>query len=108
MEEHTGHSYTEGHSGGYFFEEQKKELSELQQKLAAIDRELRQKGILTFDNPLHYRGYLIYHSTHGYGGKYEFVHEEYDGAPDAHDHRLGSGKTIEECVIEINQQLEEL
>lgn len=28
MEEHTGHSYTEGHSGGYHFAEQKKELSE--------------------------------------------------------------------------------
>ena len=32
---------------------------------------------------------------------WEFVHDDYDGAPDAIDGRCGSGKTMEDCVEQI-------
>lgn len=35
------------------------------------------------------------------------VHDDYDGAPDAHDSRVVYGRTIEECKIEINNYEED-
>lgn len=80
-----------------------KELSEVKQKLSDIDKEFLRRGILTYENALHYRGYLIYNT----GTRYSYVHKEYDGAPDAYDSRLGLAGTIQQCVIEINRQLED-
>lgn len=85
-------------SGVYNFKQ-----SPLRTQLDQIERDQLDKGTLTYDNPLRYRGYLIFHSDHGYGGKYEFAHKEYDGPG---DNRLGSAQTIEECVVEINEQIE--
>src|SRR5690606_13614001 len=72
--------------------------------LEAIRQEGLQKGVLTFEDPLRYRGYLIHHNDVGFGGKYAFVHEGYDGPG---DNRLGYGQTIEDCIREINEQVEE-
>jgi hypothetical protein len=38
----------------------------------------------------------------GYGGKYCFVHESYDGPG---DDRLGFADTIEACILEINEKI---
>jgi len=51
---------------------------------------------------LKYKGYFIYH---GYTEKFNFVHEDYDGGPDSHDHRVGGGKSIEDCIEQIEEQI---
>ena len=59
---------------------------------------------ITFQNPLRYGGYRIY--PEGCGASpylWVFVHEDYDGAPDANDNRHGGGATIEECIAEIEE-----
>lgn len=76
-------------------------------KLESIRQDLLRNGILTYDNPLEYRGYLIYHNDPGWDSKYAFVHSGYDGASDAHDNRCGLGKTIDDCILQINEQIEE-
>lgn len=61
--------------------------------------------------PTHYRGYTITRwappiptwRSH----LYQFCHTDYDGAPDAHDHRHGSAATVEEAMAEIDAQIEE-
>ena len=85
------------HSGAYHFKQ-----SPLRTQLDQIERDQLDKGTLTYDNPLRYRGYLIYHSPTGWG-KYGYAHKEYDGPGDP---RIGSAQTIEECVVEINEQIE--
>lgn len=34
---------------------------------------------------------------------YDFVHEDYDGAPDGGDNRCGSGRSIEDCKAQIDE-----
>jgi len=49
-----------------------------------------------------YKGYRICDGwSHVY--RYSFVHEDYDGAPDANDHRCGGGTTIEDCKKQIDE-----
>lgn len=65
------------------------------------------KNILTYDNPVKYQGYLIYPSDevdHKMCG-FTWVHEDYDGAPDAYDHRHGFGASIEGCIMQINEYI---
>lgn len=52
-------------SGVYNFKQ-----SPLRTQLDQIERDQLDKGTLTYDNPLRYRGYLIFHSDHGYGYGY--------------------------------------
>lgn len=59
-------------------------------------------GYLTHENPVRYKDYRIYDVGKCPGHRYAFVHEDYDGAPDAKDHRHGEG-TIVDCIIQINQ-----
>ncbi len=60
---------------------------------------------ITYENPIIYGKYRIYH----YDGfmrhewPFGFVHDDYDGAPDAKDNRFGLGKTIEDCIEQINE-----
>ena len=51
-----------------------------------------------------YRDYFIYNG-YGYPKAFNFVHVDYDGAPDAYDHRLGDGDNIEDCILQIDEQL---
>ena len=60
---------------------------------------------LTYENPLRYGDYIIYYDYTEWGGRYYFVHTDYDGAPDANDNRIGNAETIEEC-IELIDELE--
>ena len=52
-----------------------------------------------------YRGYSIYCDRDCTPLKldWNFVHDDYDGAPDANDFRCGREKTIEDCIITINE-----
>lgn len=66
------------------------------------------KPFPTFDNPINYKKFRIYTSMTGFV-KYEFSHEDYDGAPDAHDKRCGTANSIEEAIdqiIELNNEEE--
>lgn len=46
-----------------------------------------------------YRKFIIHPSyMHGF----DYVHEDYDGAPDANDSRAGTCLTVEECKEEID------
>lgn len=60
---------------------------------------------LTYDNPLTYQGYRICHSDGLHPSPFVYIHEDYDGAPDAKDHRHGYCKSIEDCIHEINQYI---
>ena len=51
-------------------------------------------------NPIMYRNYRIYLSDHG---GYSYVHEDYDGAEDGHDHRCGMVRTLDEAKAEIDE-----
>lgn len=53
-----------------------------------------------------YRGYQIYYHAKPIPDRrwdYDFVHEEYDGAPDAHDERHGNAGSIGECIDRIDE-----
>lgn len=69
----------------------------------SIRKEQIQRNILSHENPLMYRGYLIYHNGGGWGGKFEFIHKDYDGEEDS---RFGHGESVEHCVEQINDQIE--
>ena len=61
----------------------------------------------TWDNPIWYRDkWRIYVANHCFVN-YEYVHDDYDGAPDAGDNRCGHGQTVEECKAEIDQYIED-
>lgn len=59
-----------------------------------------------YDNPIRYKGYRIYLSdmfrVHGF--EFEYVHESYDGAPDARDNRFGQAHTEAEAKAEIDEK----
>lgn len=63
-----------------------------------------QTNTLTFHSPIFYRKYKIYHNESGWpvGAVYCYVHDDYDGPG---DNRLGHGKTVEECIEAINEQI---
>lgn len=41
-----------------------------------------------------------------WGGDWQFVHDDYDGAPDAHDSRCGSAASVADAILQI-RELEE-
>lgn len=57
-------------------------------------------------NPVWYGKWRIYisdlYDTHGY--QFEYVHDDYDGAEDAHDNRYGLAHSVEEAKAEIDQR----
>lgn len=55
---------------------------------------------------LTYRGYRIYRDPPPIPDRnhdWHFVHEDYDGAPDAIDNRAGSAASIDACQAEIDE-----
>jgi len=38
---------------------------------------------------------------------WHFVHDDFDGAPDAHDPRHGRGPTAQDCVRQIDEMMDE-
>lgn len=60
-----------------------------------------------YNAPIWYGKYRIYHNTIGFGGKWHFSHDDYDGAPDSNDNRAGEGDTVEECLEQIQEQIDE-
>jgi hypothetical protein len=57
----------------------------------------------TWDNPIWYRKFRIYLTDHCFVN-WEYVHDDYDGAPDAGDNRYGHGQTVAECIDEIDER----
>lgn len=60
-------------------------------------------------NPIEYRGYEIYLNPYwaSFHDQWVYVHEDYDGAPDAYDYRYGYGVSSDACKKEIDEALEE-
>lgn len=54
----------------------------------------------SWDNPIWYKNYRI---CIGYYVAYEFVHDDYDGAPDANDNRCGHASSIEDAKAQIDE-----
>lgn len=59
----------------------------------------------SYENPITYQGMLIYSYNVAKGLTWSWVAEDYDGAPDANDHRHGHGKSIEDCIHQINEYI---
>lgn len=57
----------------------------------------------SWDNPIWYNKWRIYLSDdveiHGY--EYEYVHDDFDGAPDAGDSRCGIASSVKAAIVEI-------
>lgn len=47
-----------------------------------------------------YRGYVI---EPAWGGRFDFVHQDYDGAPDSKDRRCGLGTSVQDCKAQIDE-----
>lgn len=62
----------------------------------------------SWSNPIWYGKYRIYISWNiGWTGyEYEFCHDDYDGADDAHDTRYGYAKSIEDAKQQIKEMEE--
>lgn len=54
---------------------------------------------LSWSNPIWHRNYRIYVGDYT---PYEFVHDDYDGAPDANDTRCGHATSIEDAKAQID------
>ncbi len=63
-------------------------------------------NIVTHSNAIVYRDYKIFNSVDSNlkPGTWVFLHKDYDGEGDK---RYGGGRTIEDCIIGINEQIEE-
>lgn len=53
----------------------------------------------SWSNPIWHRKYRIYVGDYA---PYEFVHDDYDGAPDANDNRCGHASSIEDAKAQID------
>lgn len=50
-----------------------------------------------------YRGYRVEHN----GYAYEYAHQDYDGAPDSGDNRIGWHRSLTQALTEINILIED-
>ena len=60
--------------------------------------------------PDYYRGFEISYSIKpipSRGFDYDFVHEDYDGAPDSGDRRCGNGSSLEDAMDQIDEILDD-
>jgi hypothetical protein len=59
----------------------------------------------SYDNPVWYGEWRIFVGEPQYGSQfaYQYVHDDFDGAEDANDHRCGHAPTIDECKAEIDE-----
>jgi hypothetical protein len=51
---------------------------------------------------IRYKDYKIYREYYPFE-RWTFVHDSYDGAPDAGDHRCGNEKTVDDCIEQIDE-----
>lgn len=60
----------------------------------------------SWDNPIWHGKWRIFlgHPEYGRQFAYEFVHDDYDGAPDANDNRAGHAESVEACREEIDER----
>lgn len=63
---------------------------------------------VTWDNPIRYGKWRIYRNDFTAHPAWmtvawEYVHEDYDGAPDAGDNRCGHGASVDACIAEIQE-----
>lgn len=56
-----------------------------------------------WSNPIWHGRWRIYVSGDGYGPAFSYSHDDYDGAPDAHDNRYGYAASIDEAKAEIDE-----
>ena len=60
----------------------------------------------SWDNPIWYKKYRIclsdLYEVHGF--QYNYVHNDYDGAPDAGDSRCGVARTVQEAKDQIDER----
>ncbi len=57
-----------------------------------------------------YRGYTITHGAKPVPTRvwdYDFVHADYDGAPDSGDRRCGNGASVDDCKEQIDELIED-
>ena len=55
-----------------------------------------------------YRGYLISFEPKPIPNRaydWDYMHEDYDGAPDAEDGRCGNGGTLQSCKDQIDEEV---
>lgn len=57
----------------------------------------------TYFNPIWYGKWRIYISDNPCQQSYDYVHTDFDGAPDANDGRYGHARTVEEAKAEIDE-----
>ena len=57
----------------------------------------------SWTNPIWYRRYRIYQSDTVLSPPWAYVHDDYDGAEDAHDHRHGYAGSVIEAKVEIDE-----
>lgn len=57
-----------------------------------------------WSNPIWYRDVWRIYESSICDYLYHYTHDDYDGADDANDHRLGSCNTVEECKEEIEER----
>ncbi len=77
-----------------------------QSKLSEAELMPKKKRPFLAYGQLTYRDYYIYNGF-GYSGlPFDFQHESYDGDPDSNDHRLGQGDSIEDCMEQIDEQIQ--
>lgn len=62
----------------------------------------------SYDNPIWHGKWRIYLEFNPGESRmdFAFVHDDYDGAPDAGDHRHGFGHTVEDCKEQIAEMIE--
>lgn len=63
----------------------------------------------SWDNPIWHRKWRIYVGEPQYGRQfnYAYTHDDYDGAPDAHDGRYGHAASVEEARDLIDEYEED-
>ncbi len=57
----------------------------------------------SWSNPIWHGKWRIYSGGGPFGRDWIYVHDDYDGTEDGHDHRSGHAKTVEECKAEIDE-----
>lgn len=58
-----------------------------------------------------YRGYYIFFEPVPVPSKkfdYQFVHKDFDGAPDSGDSRYGAAPSVQECIDKIDELEDEM
>ncbi|MNS40589.1 hypothetical protein D3C72_729110 [compost metagenome] len=58
-----------------------------------------------------YKGFKIYYDPKPIPTNkldWNWVHDDFDGAPDSNDRRCGSAESIDACIVEIDDLIEDM